>query len=98
MDSTNFFSQPSSSRSGIKTRWPEFESSLIHNLERIWICVQSILCDDAPEGNFPGDLDGAHQIDTKDALSYSWRALKESRYGRTATLFKLSQLTCTAHS
>jgi len=50
-------------------------------LSRVWYCVRPILCNDAPEGHIPEDLDPESDIDTKDILSYSWRALREARYG-----------------
>jgi len=41
--------------------------------------VKSILCNDAPEGLSSDDADDEAELTTKDVLSYSWRALKESR-------------------
>jgi len=46
----------------------------------VWSCVKPTLCNDAPEGYFPDELDVEDDIETKDVLSYSWRALKEARY------------------
>lgn len=45
----------------------------------VWTCVYGTLCNDAPEGFTPDELE-EEEIGTKDVLSYSWRALKESRY------------------
>ncbi|PBP27011.1 HEAT repeat protein [Diplocarpon rosae] len=45
---------------------------------RIWDAVKSILCNDSPEGYLPQDLDGVNDVDTKDVLSYSFRAVHES--------------------
>jgi hypothetical protein len=42
--------------------------------------VKDILCNDSPEGHLPQDLDEGDVIDTKDLLSYSFRAVHESRY------------------
>ena len=44
----------------------------------VWSCVYETLCNDAPEGFVPEELE-EEDIGTKDVLSYSWRALKESR-------------------
>lgn len=47
---------------------------------RIWHAVRDILCNDSPEGHLPQDLDEVDEVDTKDVLSYSFRAIHESRY------------------
>ncbi|KAG4441401.1 hypothetical protein IFR05_003088 [Cadophora sp. M221] len=46
---------------------------------RIWKAVKNILCNDSPEGYLPEDLDEVDEVDTKDVLSYSFRAIHESR-------------------
>lgn len=46
---------------------------------RIWEVTKEVLCDDAPEGHVLDDADET-EIDTKDVLSYSFRAIHESRY------------------
>lgn len=43
------------------------------------MCVQNLLCNDAPEGYMPEDMEEAVDVTTKDILSYAWRALKESK-------------------
>ena len=53
---------------------------MISTLSRVWHCVRPILCNDAPEGHVPEDLDPESDVNTKDILSYCWRALKEARY------------------
>ncbi|SPO02760.1 uncharacterized protein DNG_05435 [Cephalotrichum gorgonifer] len=45
---------------------------------RIWDVVRVILCDDSPEGHLPDDLDEMEGLDTKNLLSYSFRAIDES--------------------
>ncbi|KAH6712398.1 HEAT repeat protein-like protein [Leptodontidium sp. MPI-SDFR-AT-0119] len=45
---------------------------------RIWRAVKDILCNDSPEGYLPEDLDEVDEVDTKDVLSYSFRAIHES--------------------
>ncbi|KAH8673677.1 putative death-receptor fusion protein-domain-containing protein [Xylariales sp. PMI_506] len=46
--------------------------------DRIWRVVRHVLCDDSPEGHLPEDLDETEGLDTKDVLSYSFRAIHES--------------------
>lgn len=48
--------------------------------KRIWIAVKHILCDDSPEGHLPEEMEEIEGLDTKDLLSYSFRAIHESRY------------------
>lgn len=47
---------------------------------RIWTAVKGILCNDSPEGLIPEDLEEGDTVDTKNVLSYSFRAIHESRY------------------
>ncbi|KAM3083132.1 hypothetical protein ACMFMG_003796 [Clarireedia jacksonii] len=44
----------------------------------IWSAVEDILCNDSPEGHIPDEIDEADSVDTKDVLSYSFRAIHES--------------------
>jgi len=47
----------------------------------VWEGVKTALCNDAPEGYVPEDVEEVDEVaTTKDILSYSWRALKEARY------------------
>ncbi|KAH8653169.1 putative death-receptor fusion protein-domain-containing protein [Tricladium varicosporioides] len=45
---------------------------------RIWNAVRDILCNDSPEGHLPEDIEDIDNLDTKDILSYSFRAIHES--------------------
>ncbi|ORY63566.1 putative death-receptor fusion protein-domain-containing protein [Pseudomassariella vexata] len=45
---------------------------------RIWQMVRHVLCDDSPEGHLPEELEEVDGLDTKDVLSYSFRAIHES--------------------
>lgn len=47
--------------------------------ERAWTAVRAILCDDSPEGHLPQDLEEVDGLDTKDVLSFSFRATHEAR-------------------
>jgi hypothetical protein len=53
---------------------------VLESFETLWSCVKNTLCADAPEGHVPEDLEEEMSLDTKEILSYSWRALKEARY------------------
>ncbi|OHW95084.1 heat repeat protein [Colletotrichum incanum] len=63
---------------------PELESMtrlqgrIVKCCQRIWAAVRDILCDDSPEGHLPQELEDLEGLDTKDLLSYSFRAIHES--------------------
>jgi hypothetical protein len=79
IDSKLFYQSTQDSDLVQRKLWHELHASLIRILQRVWNCVRDVLCNDAPEGHVPEDLDPESDIDTKDILSYSWRALKEAR-------------------
>ena len=69
--------------SGLKDpeNWGQLHERIYMDSEKVWDAVKEILCIDSPEGHTPeedemDDLD----VGAKDTLSFSWRALKESRY------------------
>jgi hypothetical protein len=62
-----------------KSSWNFAQNRIVRCCERIWMIVKEILCNDSPEGHLPQDLDELEAIDTKDVLSYSFRAVHESR-------------------
>ncbi|KAI3338899.1 putative death-receptor fusion protein-domain-containing protein [Ustulina deusta] len=55
-----------------------FQDRVISYCQRVWRAVQHILCDDSPEGHLPEELQQIEGLDTKDLLSYSFRAIHES--------------------
>ncbi|WYZ40214.1 hypothetical protein EsH8_IV_000555 [Colletotrichum jinshuiense] len=63
---------------------PELEATkilqgrIVTCCQRIWAAVRDILCDDSPEGHLPQELEDLEGLDTKDLLSYSFRAIHES--------------------
>jgi len=59
--------------------WRVFHSRIVKALHDVWYAVREVLCNDAPEGFVPDELDEETNITTKDILSYCWRALKEAR-------------------
>ncbi|KAI1492500.1 putative death-receptor fusion protein-domain-containing protein [Biscogniauxia mediterranea] len=46
--------------------------------QRVWEIVKHVLCDDSPEGHLPEEMEEVDGLDTKDLLSYSFRAIHES--------------------
>lgn len=56
----------------------KLQDRLLTCCEQVWEAVQAILCDDSPEGHLPQDLDDVKGLDTKDLLSYCFRAVDES--------------------
>ena len=62
-------------------KWTDFNKRILNICKLVWEAVQEVLCCDAPEGAVAADDEVSDfDIDTKDRLSYCWRALKESRY------------------
>jgi putative death-receptor fusion protein DUF2428 len=59
--------------------WQSIHSRITVALKEIWSYVHDVLCNDAPEGHVPDELEEDVSLTTKDILSYSWRALKEAR-------------------
>ncbi|KAB8289792.1 hypothetical protein EYC80_010425 [Monilinia laxa] len=62
----------------IRKEWEDLQSRIITSCFSIWDTVKDILCNDSPEGHIPEDVDDVESIDTKDVLSYSFRAIHES--------------------
>lgn len=57
----------------------DFQDRAIACCSRIWQSVRHVLCDDSPEGHLPEELEEMEGLDTKDVLSFSFRAIHESR-------------------
>lgn len=60
------------------TAWRSVHERIEAICDKIWQEAKPFLCVDSPEGHSDepiGDLD----VGPKDALSYSWRSLRESR-------------------
>ncbi|CZR61279.1 uncharacterized protein PAC_11175 [Phialocephala subalpina] len=56
---------------------------------RTWGAVKKILCNDSPEGHLLEDLEDVDVVDTKNILSYSFRAIHESRQSLCLTGYAL---------
>lgn len=63
-----------------KAVWRRLVDTIFRNCKNIWQAVKDVLCIDSPEGfNFDEEEIENLGVGTKDTLSFSWRALKESR-------------------
>ncbi|MCJ1396622.1 hypothetical protein MMC18_009513 [Xylographa bjoerkii] len=59
--------------------WRRMHIRLVHCCSMIWFAVKDVICYDSPEGHVIVEAeDDESDADVKDALSYSWRALKEA--------------------
>lgn len=72
--STTPFSEPDLTAVGL------LEAEVVSCCSRIWHAVRQVLCDDSPEGHIPQELEDIDGLDTKDLLSFSFRAIHESRF------------------
>ena len=58
----------------------QLQARILTASQRVWTKVRHILCDDSPEGHLPEDLEEIEGLDSKDLLSYSFRAVHEARF------------------
>ncbi|RDW59572.1 hypothetical protein BP6252_12659 [Coleophoma cylindrospora] len=58
--------------------WDDLQWRILYACSRIWEAIKDVLCNDSPEGHLPQDLDDVDDIDTKDVLSYSFRATHDN--------------------
>lgn len=65
--------------SQIWEKWAALTQRMVNSCVEIWRAVEDVLCNDSPEGHLPQEIDDVDAIDTKDVLSYSFRAVHESR-------------------
>ena len=61
-------------------KWLQCHQELQLIFSEIWQIVRRVLCADSPEGQSFFEEEVGMEIGIKDTLSYSWRALKESRH------------------
>jgi hypothetical protein len=74
--------------------YPQLHARIERLLQHVWTVVQPTLCDDAPEGHVPDEMDDMPDISTKDILSYCWRSLKEASLLMGAMLSPASLKAC----
>jgi len=59
-------------------RWNDLHRRVRITFTNFWSCARDTLCNDAPEGYVPEELEEDSSVSTKEILSYSWRGLKEA--------------------
>ncbi|KAK4163458.1 thyroid adenoma-associated protein [Cladorrhinum sp. PSN259] len=59
-------------------QFSQIQRRILACAQRIWKTVKHVLCDDSPEGHLPEEMEDIEGLDTKDLLSYSFRAVHES--------------------
>lgn len=74
----NFYSLISD-QSGTYQGWESVHARIVSLCDKIWNEVKPVLCIDSPEGHTDEPTEDL-SVGPKDILSYSWRALRESRY------------------
>lgn len=73
----NFYELVSSRTSSMD--WRSVHNRIVLICEKVWQEVQPVLCIDSPEGHSDEPTEDL-SVGPKDILSYSWRALRESRF------------------
>jgi hypothetical protein len=79
LNSPDLYAQISELPDSYRMIWSDIHVKICVMLVEVWDIVQFVLCNDAPEGHVPQELEDVHSLSTKDVLSYSWRALAETR-------------------
>ena len=74
----NFYSLVSSGQP-LYDNWKSIHVRIVQVCDQIWNEVKPVLCIDSPEGHTDDPIEELG-VGPKDILSYSWRALRESRY------------------
>ena len=69
--------------------WRAIHERILFVCDRVWEEVKPVLCIDSPEGHTDDPIEDL-TVGPKDILSYSWRALRESRYVETRDLYNES--------
>ncbi|KAF2201139.1 HEAT repeat protein-like protein [Delitschia confertaspora ATCC 74209] len=78
IDQPGFYREITSLSAKDVARWKQLHHRIRQTFKTFWLCVQHVLCNDAPEGYVPEELEEEVSITTKEILSYSWRGLKEA--------------------
>ncbi|KAI1004258.1 hypothetical protein K3495_g3956 [Podosphaera aphanis] len=78
-DSIDFETISSKASCNDEIKWlQKLQNAIVDTCSRIWLVVKPVLCNDSPEGHLPEEFEELDTIDTKDVLSYSFRAIHES--------------------
>ena len=72
-----------------QTKWKILNDKLLEDCEKVWRIVKDVLCFDSPEGHALDDPKDGLNVDVKNTLSFSWRALKEARFATSPLLHML---------
>lgn len=80
METPKFYATISGSIGEYDSSWRKVHDRIVAICENVWTKVTPVLCIDSPEGHTDELIDD-FMVGPKDLLSYSWRALKDSRYG-----------------
>lgn len=75
----NFYSLISDQSGTNYQGWDSVHARIVSLCDKIWNEVKPVLCIDSPEGHTDEPTEDL-SVGPKDILSYSWRALRESRY------------------
>ena len=67
-----------SASTGEEQKFEKMFSRLELTVLHTWRSVRHLLCNDAPEGFMPEEMEDDASLTTRDVLSYAWRGLKES--------------------
>lgn len=76
--------------------WRTFNNRILSICDKVWQEVKPVLCIDSPEGHSDEPTDEL-SVGPKDALSYSWRALRESSLLFHATMLNATYGPATEH-
>lgn len=79
IDGYHFYSLVFQTSQAPAKAWRNVHCRILTVCQNIWLEVKSVLCVDSPEGHTDEAMDDL-VVGPKDILSYSWRALRESRY------------------
>ena len=80
IDQHDFYSNIANAENGTFEEWKRVHRDILASMEPLWAAIYHTLCADAPEGYIPDAMEDQAGLNTKEVLSYSWRALKEARY------------------
>jgi hypothetical protein len=75
-DRSDFYSK--TARGESIRAWGLIHEQIVKICVKTWGLVENVLCNDSPEGNILLGQEADDDVGTKDVLSFSWRAVRES--------------------